>query len=93
MEAPKALIESLTQEAAGIQIHGSALRPDEMARVQAIDQVLPYLKQALEVFSAEISSPLVTRKIVTDVDGQLTLIQTPSIDVSVRTPLKGAQVR
>ena len=36
METLKKLIESLTQEAAQIQIQGRALRPDEMARVQAI---------------------------------------------------------
>jgi hypothetical protein len=71
METLKKLIESLTQEAAKIQIQGRALRPDEMARVQAIHQALPYLRQALDILSTEIASTLISYKIVTDVDGKL----------------------
>ncbi len=71
MEALKNIIDSLTQEAAEIQIQGRALRPDEIARVQAIYEALPHLKQALDILSAEIETTLVTYKIVSDEDGKL----------------------
>ncbi len=71
MEALKKVIEDLIQEAAQIQIQGRALRPDEIARVQAIYQALPPLNQALDILTTEIASTLITYKIVTDVDGKL----------------------
>lgn len=71
METLNKIIEGLTQEAAQIQIQGRALRPDEMARVQAIHQALPHLKQALDILSAEIVSTLITYKIVSDLNGKL----------------------
>lgn len=71
METLRNLIESLTQEAAQIQIQGRALRPDEIARVQAIYEALPHLRQALDILSAEIKSALITYKIVSDLDGRL----------------------
>jgi hypothetical protein len=71
MEALEKLIDELVQEAAGIQIQGRALRPDEMARVEAIYQSLPYLREALEILSDEVASTLITYKIVSDVDGKL----------------------
>lgn len=71
METLEKLIDDLTQEAAQIQIQGRALRPDEMARVQAIYEALPHLREALDILSAEIASTLITYKIVTDVDGKL----------------------
>ncbi len=71
MEALKQIIEELIQEAARIQIQGRALRPDEMARVQAIYQALPHLNQALGILTTEVSSTLITYKIVSDVDGKL----------------------
>jgi hypothetical protein len=71
MDTLKKLIESLTQEAVQIQIQGRALRPDEIARVQAIYQALPLLRQALDILSAEIASTLITYKIITDIDGKL----------------------
>lgn len=71
MDALERIILELTQEAARIQIQGRALRPDEMARVRAIHQALPHLRQALDILSAEIATSLVTYKIVTDVDGKL----------------------
>jgi hypothetical protein len=64
-------IEGLIQEAAQIQIQGRALRPDEIARVQAIYQALPHLNQALDILSTEIASTLITYKIVSDIDGKL----------------------
>lgn len=67
----KELIESLTQEAARIQIQGRGLRPDEMVRVQSIYEALPYLKQALQTLETKKESTLITYKIVTDVDGKL----------------------
>lgn len=71
METIKKVIDGLTQEAAQIQIQGRALRPEEMARVQAIYEALPHLKQALDILSAEITSTLITYKIVSDVDSKL----------------------
>jgi len=71
MEALKKIIDDLTQEAAQIQIQGRALRPDEMARVQAIYQALPHLKQALDILSVETASTLITYKIVSDADGKI----------------------
>ena len=71
MEKLEQIIEELTQEAAGIQIQGRALRPDEIARVQAIYEALPHLKQALEILTKKIETTLVTYKIVSDVDGKL----------------------
>lgn len=71
METLSKIIEDLTQEAVQIQIQGRALRPDEIARVQAIYQAIPHLKQALDILGAEITSTLVTYKIVSDVDGKL----------------------
>jgi hypothetical protein len=65
------IIEDLTQEAARIQIQGRALRPDEIARVQAIYQALPHLKQALEILETQTQSTLITYKIVADLDGKL----------------------
>ncbi len=65
------IIEDLTQEAARIQIQGRGLRPDEIARVQAIYEALPNLKQSLAILTAEIKSTLITYKIVTDLDGKL----------------------
>jgi hypothetical protein len=56
MEALNKIIEDLMQEAAQIQIQGRALTPDEMARVEAIYQALPHLRQALGILSAEIDS-------------------------------------
>ena len=71
MEKLEQIIQELTQEAARIQIQGRALRPDEIARVQAIYEALPHLKQALEILTKKIESTLVTYKIVSDVDGKL----------------------
>ena len=71
METLNKIIEDLIQEAARIQIQGRALRPDEIARVQAIYQALPHLQQALDILTAEIASTLITYKIVSDVDGKL----------------------
>ncbi|MCP4256228.1 MAG: hypothetical protein GY774_01720 [Planctomycetes bacterium] len=65
------IIEDLTQEAARIQIQGRGLRPDEMARVKAIYEALPNLKQALAILTTEIKSTLITYKIITDLDGKL----------------------
>lgn len=71
METLSKLIEDLTQEAVQIQIQGRALRPDEIARIQAIYQALPHLKQALDILKVETASTLITYKIVSDVDGKL----------------------
>jgi len=71
METLKQLMEQLNQEASQIQIQGRALTADEMARVQAINQSLPLLAQALHILSVEIETDLVTYKIVSDVDGKL----------------------
>lgn len=65
------VIDGLIQEAAEIQIQGRALRPDEMARVQAIYEALPYLKKAKDILTAEFVSTLITYKIVSDVEGKL----------------------
>ncbi len=65
------IIEDLTQEAARIQIQGRGLRSDEMARVQAIYEALPHLRQALSVLETKVQSSLITYKIVTDLDGKL----------------------
>lgn len=73
MEAIKKIIEGLIQEAARVQIQGRPLRPDEMARVQAIYQALPHLNQALDILSAEVTSTLITYKIVSDFEGKLKL--------------------
>ena len=54
METLANLIENLAQEAAQIQIQSRALRPDEMARVEAIYQALPHLRQALEILGADV---------------------------------------
>ena len=56
MEALNKIMEDLSQEAARIRIQGRALRPDEMARVEAIYQALPHLRQALDILTAEIAS-------------------------------------
>ena len=71
MEKLEQIIEEITQEAANIQIQGRALRPDEMARVQAIYEALPHLREALEVLTKKIESTLITYKIVSDLDGKL----------------------
>lgn len=71
MEQLKKFIEDLTQEATQIQIQGRALRPDEIARIQAIYQSMPHLRRADDILSAEIASTLVTYKIVSDIDGKL----------------------
>lgn len=71
MEKLKKLIEDLTQEAAQLQIQGRSLRPDEIARIQAIYQSLPHLRQADDILNADITSTLVTYKIVSDLDGKL----------------------
>jgi hypothetical protein len=71
VETLKKVVEELTQEAGRIQIQGRALRPDEIARVQAIYEALPHLKQALEILGAKIPSTLITYKIVSDVEGKL----------------------
>ena len=71
MEKLKQIIDELTQEAARIQIQGRALRPDEIARVQAIYEALPHLKQAFEILTKKIESTLITYKIVSDVEGKL----------------------
>ncbi len=71
MQALSKIIEDLIQEAARIQIQGRALRPDEIARVQAIYQALPHLNQALDILSTEIASTLITYKIVSDIDSKL----------------------
>jgi hypothetical protein len=71
MEQLKKFIEDLTQEAAQMQIQSRALRPDEIVRIQAIYQSLPHLRKADDILSAEISSTLVTYKIVSDIDGKL----------------------
>jgi len=65
------LIDDLTQEAARIQIQGRALRPDEMARVQAIYEALPHLHLALEILETRAEATLITYKIVADLDGKL----------------------
>lgn len=65
------IIEELTQEAARIQIQGRGLRPDEIARVQAIYEALPHLKRAFEILEAKAESTIITYKIVTDLDGKL----------------------
>lgn len=71
MEKLEQIIEEITQEAANIQIQGRALRPDEMARVQAIYEALPHLREALEVLTKKIQSTLITYKIASDLDGKL----------------------
>lgn len=71
METLNKIIDDLTQEAARIQIQDRALRPEEMARVKAIYQAIPHLKQAFDILSAQIASTLITYKIVSDVDGKL----------------------
>lgn len=71
MDALNKIIEELIQEATRIQIQGRALRPDEIARVQAIYEALPHLRQAVDILSADIASTLITYKIVSDVDGKL----------------------
>lgn len=65
------LIKSLNQEAAGLQIQGRALRPDEISRVKAIYESLPHLNRALEILNTPSESTLITYKIVADVDGKL----------------------
>lgn len=71
MEKLVQIIEELTQEAASIQIQGRPLRPDEIARVQAIYEALPHLKKALEILTKKFESTLITYKIVADVEGKL----------------------
>ena len=71
MEALKKVIESLNQEAAGIQIQNRALRPDEIVRVQKIYEALPHLTQALLILSTETTSTLITYKIISDVEGKI----------------------
>lgn len=71
METLNKIIDDLTQEAARIQIQDRALRPEEMARVKAIYQAIPHLKQAFDILSAQIASTLITYKIASDVDGKL----------------------
>ncbi|MGB5636672.1 MAG: hypothetical protein WBM44_28630 [Waterburya sp.] len=51
MDALNKIIEELIQEATRIQIQGRALRPDEIARVQAIYEALPHLRQAVDILS------------------------------------------
>lgn len=70
MDALKQFLEQLTQEATQIQIQGRALSPEEIARVKAIYQAIPYLQQALDILSAEPTN-LVTYKIFSDADGKL----------------------
>lgn len=65
------IIDELTQEAASIQIQGRALRPDEIARIQAIYEALPHLRQALDILTKKIESTLITYKIISDMDGKL----------------------
>jgi len=71
MEPLQQLIEQLESEAIKIEVQGRALRADEMARVQAIHQALPLLRQARDVLSVEVTEHLVTYKIVDDKDGKL----------------------
>lgn len=71
MEKLAQIIDELTQEAASIQIQGRALRPDEIARVQAIYEALPHLREALDILTRKIESTLITYKIVSDLDGKL----------------------
>jgi hypothetical protein len=71
MNSLQQIIEELTQEAARIQIQGRSLRPDEIARVQAIYEALPHLKQAFAILETKTQSTLITYKIVTDLDGKL----------------------
>ncbi|WP_051305432.1 zinc metalloprotease [Desulfogranum mediterraneum] len=71
MESLEKLIQDLTQEAAQIQIQGRSLRPDEMARLQAIHQALPHLRQAADILRIEVVTSLITYKIVSDVGGRL----------------------
>jgi hypothetical protein len=71
MEKLVQVIEELRQEAASIQIQGRALRPDEIARVQAIYEALPHLRGALDILTKKIESTLITYKIVSDLDGKL----------------------
>lgn len=71
MDKLQQIIDELTQEAITIQIQGRALRPDEIARVKAIYEALPYLRSALETLSTKVASTLITYKIVSDLDGKL----------------------
>lgn len=71
METLEKLIQQLSQEVTRIQIQGRALRPDEMARVQAIHEALPHLRQAFDILDTQVTTSLITYKIVTDVDGKL----------------------
>lgn len=65
------LIESLTQEAINIQIQGRALTSAEIARVKAIYQALPLLRQALDLLSVDTAGGLITYKISSDLEGRL----------------------
>ena len=72
MQQLRDLIASLEQESASIQILGRALTPEEDARVKAISQALPLLRQAVAFFPGPASgSNLITYKIVSDQNGRL----------------------
>lgn len=71
MEKLKQVIEQLEQEAIQLQIQGRALTPDELGRIDAINQSLPLLRQALHILSEETKTNLITYKIVSDVNGKL----------------------
>ena len=47
----KALIESLEQEAARIQVQGRSLFPSELKRLEQINAALPLLRDALDELS------------------------------------------
>ena len=84
MDALKKIIEQLTQEATSIQIQGRALTPWEIARVQAIYQAIPHLKQALGILGEEIASTLITYKIVSDLDGRLKEFLCPLLKLLIK---------
>lgn len=71
MQTLKQLVEQLAQEAARLQTQGRALTPDELARVEVINQSVPLLRQVIHILSTEGKSNLVTYKIVSDVSGRL----------------------
>ncbi len=71
METLTKLIAELTHEAAQILILGRALTPEEEARVKAIHQAIPHLLHAVAALSVEVSTNLVTYKIVRDLAGKL----------------------
>ena len=72
MQQLRDLIASLEQEAASLQILGRALTAEEDARVQAITQALPLLRQAVAFFPGPASgNNLITYKISSDRDRRL----------------------